>query len=42
MDKLLIALDVECAAKALALADALRGIAGGFKVGSRLFTSEGP
>ncbi len=42
MDKLLIALDVESAAKALALADALRGIAGGFKVGSRLFTSEGP
>ena len=42
MDQLLIALDVECAEKALALADALRGVAGGFKVGSRLFTSEGP
>ena len=42
MDKLLIALDVESAAKAVTLADQLRGIAGGFKIGSRLFTSEGP
>jgi orotidine-5'-phosphate decarboxylase len=42
MDQLLIALDVEGAAKALELADSLRGIAGGFKIGSRLFTSEGP
>ena len=42
MDQLLIALDVESAAKALLLADSLRGIAGGFKIGSRLFTSEGP
>jgi len=42
MDQLLIALDVESAAKALELADALRGVAGGFKVGSRLFTLEGP
>ena len=42
MDQLLIALDVESAAKALALADSLRVIAGGFKIGSRLFTSEGP
>jgi orotidine-5'-phosphate decarboxylase len=42
MDQLLIALDLEDAAKALQLADSLRGIAGGFKIGSRLFTSEGP
>jgi orotidine-5'-phosphate decarboxylase len=42
VDQLLIALDVESTAKALALADSLRGIAGGFKIGSRLFTSEGP
>jgi orotidine-5'-phosphate decarboxylase len=42
VDQLLIALDVETADKASALADSLRGAAGGFKIGSRLFTSEGP
>ena len=42
MDQLLIALDVETAAQGLSLADALRGVAGGFKIGSRLFTAEGP
>jgi orotidine-5'-phosphate decarboxylase len=42
VDQLLIALDVESGARALALADLLRGAAGGFKIGSRLFTSEGP
>ena len=42
MDKLLVALDVESRARALELAVALRGIAGGFKIGSRLFTLEGP
>jgi orotidine-5'-phosphate decarboxylase len=42
VDKLLVALDVESGARALELADALRGIAGGMKVGSRLFTLEGP
>lgn len=42
MDKLLVALDVESGDRALELADKLRGIVGGFKVGSRLFTLEGP
>jgi orotidine-5'-phosphate decarboxylase len=42
MDKLLVALDVESRARALELADALNGTVGGFKVGSRLFTLEGP
>jgi orotidine-5'-phosphate decarboxylase len=42
LDQLLIALDVERAADALQLADRLRGVAGGFKIGSRLFTAEGP
>ena len=39
---ILVALDVESAAKAVALADALRGSVGGFKVGKQLFTAEGP
>jgi orotidine-5'-phosphate decarboxylase len=42
MDKLLVALDVESRARALELAEALDGTVGGFKVGSRLFTLEGP
>lgn len=42
MDQLLIALDVETGVQALALADRLRGVAGGFKIGHRLFTTEGP
>ena len=42
MDQLLVALDVETGRRALDLVAALDGVAGGFKVGSRLFTLEGP
>ena len=42
MDQLLVALDVDTAAEALSLAERLRGVAGGFKIGNRLFTSHGP
>ena len=41
-DKILVALDVETRDEALRLADLLRGSVGGFKIGSRLFTAEGP
>jgi hypothetical protein len=41
-DRLLVALDVERGEQALELAEALRGVVGGVKVGSRLFTLEGP
>ena len=42
MNPILVALDVESAAKAIELADALRGSVGGFKIGKQLFTAAGP
>ncbi len=42
MKELLVALDVDTVDEGLALADRLRGIVGGYKIGSRLFTSRGP
>jgi orotidine-5'-phosphate decarboxylase len=42
VDKLLVALDVESGVRAMQLVTTLSGLAGGFKIGNRLFTSEGP
>ncbi len=42
MNPVLVALDVESAAKAIGLADQLRGTVGGYKIGKQLFTATGP
>jgi orotidine-5'-phosphate decarboxylase len=42
MNRILVALDVDSQAKALALADTLRGSVAGYKIGKQLFTAEGP
>jgi orotidine-5'-phosphate decarboxylase len=42
VNPVLVALDVDNAAAALALADALRGSVGGFKIGLQLATAAGP
>lgn len=41
-EKLIVALDVETADRALALFDELRSVVGMFKIGSQLFTAAGP
>lgn len=42
MNPVLVALDVSSREEALSLADRLRGVVGGFKIGKQLFTVEGP
>ena len=42
MNRILVALDVESAERAMTLATAVRGAVGGVKIGKQLFTAEGP
>jgi len=42
MNRILVALDVDSRAKALELANTLRGAVAGYKIGKQLFTAEGP
>jgi orotidine-5'-phosphate decarboxylase len=42
VNRILVALDVDHAADAISLADTLRGVVGGIKIGSQLFTAAGP
>ena len=42
MNPILVALDVESAARAVDLANQLRGSVGGYKIGKQLFTAAGP
>jgi orotidine-5'-phosphate decarboxylase len=42
VNRILVALDVDSRARALALADTLRGTVAGYKIGKQLFTAEGP
>ncbi|MEO8482540.1 MAG: orotidine-5'-phosphate decarboxylase [Acidobacteriota bacterium] len=42
MNPVLVALDVDSAANATTLTEALRGAVGGYKIGHQLFTAEGP
>jgi orotidine-5'-phosphate decarboxylase len=42
VNRILVALDVDSAARAMMLAEMLRGSVGGFKIGKQLFGAEGP